>query len=335
MQAFDRLWENKNPTVWTLDFPEAEKQRLLEFLPTDDRFIVPPTSDLLGHIDEQGETNTPVDMFVEPERPRMTPEEVRDLVWSFIARAPQMQNGLRLGEVTSTVKPWPHQIRSFVRMWDSWPFRLLEASEVGLGKTVIAGLIIRQAWLAKRARRILLLVPKAVINQWQARMRLYAALLVTMFLGGLWHGAAWTFVAWGVLHGLFLCIERPLRERFGDRPWASHGAVQFSLALLTFVLVSITWVFFRAADFPSAGRILASMSGMLPTKALVLSHLDILKAGGVMGTLLAAHWGMRNMTIEGVAARTPWWLLAVLWSFMLASLFITNGSGNAFIYFQF
>jgi hypothetical protein len=73
--------------------------------------------------------------------------------------------------VTSTVTPWPHQVRAFRRLYDNWPPKLLIADEVGLGKTVEAGLLLRQAWLARRARRTLILAPKNVCSQWQIELR--------------------------------------------------------------------------------------------------------------------------------------------------------------------
>src|SRR5690349_6607899 len=78
--------------------------------------------------------------------------------------------------------------------------------------------------------------------------RTYFALLATMLLGGLWHGASWTFVAWGGLHGIYLAAERRLRAHFaGYRP----GPIALlALGLLTWTLVNITWVFFRAKGFP-------------------------------------------------------------------------------------
>ncbi len=79
--------------------------------------------------------------------------------------------GARVGEATAAVIPWPHQVRAFERLYFRWPPRLLIADEVGLGKTIQAGLLLRQAWLAGRARRILILAPKAVLRQWQIELR--------------------------------------------------------------------------------------------------------------------------------------------------------------------
>src|SRR3954468_20334340 len=74
-------------------------------------------------------------------------------------------------------------------------------------------------------------------------------LMIVMFIGGLWHGAAWTFVVWGVIHGLDLVIERIVRRLAGDAPWTQAIPVKLALGLLTYTAVLITWVFFRATDF--------------------------------------------------------------------------------------
>ena len=98
--------------------------------------------------------------------------DLRSRVWAFIARAPSLPNGgIRVGEATAAVTPWPHQIKAFERLYGHWPPRLLIADEVGLGKTIQAGLLLRQAWLSGRAKRILILAPKAVLGQWQIELR--------------------------------------------------------------------------------------------------------------------------------------------------------------------
>lgn len=106
--------------------------------------------------------------------PAMQPpgaEETRKQVWNVIWGAPQLPGGERIAEATSAVTPWPHQVRAFERMLGHWPPRLLIADEVGLGKTVEAGMLLRYAWLSGRAKRILVLAPKAVMSQWQLELR--------------------------------------------------------------------------------------------------------------------------------------------------------------------
>jgi SNF2 family DNA or RNA helicase len=109
----------------------------------------------------------------EPDERKSTPqttsiEERRKAVWQVIWSAPRQPGGERIAEATSAVTPWPHQVLTFQRMLDHWPPRLLIADEVGLGKTIEAGLVLRYAWLSGRAQRILIMAPKAVMTQWQA-----------------------------------------------------------------------------------------------------------------------------------------------------------------------
>lgn len=88
--------------------------------------------------------------------------------------------------------------------------------------------------------------------------RRYLNLIVTMLLGGLWHGASWTFVIWGLLHGLYLTINHGIRHIFGER---SHAAMRGPGAVITFIAVVIGWVFFRAKSVASAEAILGAMVG--------------------------------------------------------------------------
>lgn len=94
--------------------------------------------------------------------------------------------------------------------------------------------------------------------------RRYLNVLVTMLLGGLWHGASWTFVAWGGLHGVFLVVNqmwRARRARRGAPPAAGRLAAALSVAL-TFALVVVAWVIFRSPDFATARIMLEGMAGL-------------------------------------------------------------------------
>ena len=93
--------------------------------------------------------------------------------------------------------------------------------------------------------------------------RRYINLLATMLIGGLWHGAAWTFVAWGGLHGCYLVFNHGwhgLRHRLGWKPGAGAGP-PWAGRLLTFGVVLMTWVFFRAESFHAAKVIFEGMWG--------------------------------------------------------------------------
>jgi D-alanyl-lipoteichoic acid acyltransferase DltB (MBOAT superfamily) len=91
----------------------------------------------------------------------------------------------------------------------------------------------------------------------------YTNLMVTMVLGGLWHGAGWTFLVWGALHGFYLLVNhawRGLKARWG---WGDGGlAAHLAGGALTFLAVVVAWVFFRADSMGSAWSMLSSMAGL-------------------------------------------------------------------------
>lgn len=160
-------------------------------------------------------------------------------------------------------------------------------------------------------------------------------LMIVMFIGGLWHGAAWTFVVWGLLHGFCLVLERVLRAIFRDAAWTQTLGVQLILGLFTYTAVCFAWVFFRATEFTTAARLVLAMTGLFPRGDAILPTREIVQVALVTVGLLGAHWLLRNTTMEAVVARTPRWLLAGTWSLMIFGITLTQGNGNAFIYFQF
>lgn len=166
-------------------------------------------------------------------------------------------------------------------------------------------------------------------------LRTYANLMTTMLLGGLWHGASWTFVVWGGLHGAYLAAERWLAARFGQSTFWQRWLPRVFLGLLTYFLINITWVFFRAQDFPTAWRMLDTMLTFELEGKKVLPTIDIVQVTAVTIAMLAAHGLMRNRSLHEVAERAPRWLLGAVWGAMLWLILITQGASNAFIYFQF
>ncbi len=160
-------------------------------------------------------------------------------------------------------------------------------------------------------------------------------LVIVMFLGGLWHGAAWTFVVWGLIHGGLLVVEHVARAIVKDAAWASTLVARLTLGLATYAAVCFAWVFFRAADFASASRLLHAMVGLLPAGSPLLTSQALIQVAVVTAGLLLAHWQLRDTSLEAVVTRMPRWLLTTLWSAMLGAIILTQGQGNAFIYFQF
>ena len=160
-----------------------------------------------------------------------------------------------------------------------------------------------------------------------------------MFLGGLWHGANWVFVIWGVLHGCYLILERPLTpclQRAATRlrlpPW-----VRTALAMLSvFVLTCFAWIFFRAPDIAVAAVIidkLFDVSGYTVTSGLVSAPL-VLTVGMVavvLGVDMASKiapitaWYERHLVLRCAG------ILAMFQTILLFGAF----TGARFIYFQF
>jgi D-alanyl-lipoteichoic acid acyltransferase DltB (MBOAT superfamily) len=92
-------------------------------------------------------------------------------------------------------------------------------------------------------------------------LRKYFNLFITMLIGGIWHGAGWTFVIWGALHGLYLTIHHAWRDRIG-KPQEPPSAVKiFAARGATFLFIVVAWIFFRADGFMAAKSLLVSMTG--------------------------------------------------------------------------
>ncbi len=206
LDGFARLWEDRSRGAKVFDFPEAAKRKLLEYLPRDDR----PVSPAMRH--ERRER--------EEARYRLTAEEFRRCVWTFLQAGAALPNGLRSGEATSAVTPWPHQVKTYARFVEQWPCRLLIADEVGLGKTITAGLIVRQALLSGKAKRVLILTPKSVQVQWQNE--LYEKFNQNV---PIYDGAS---LRWREAYGRSEPVEKPV----GRREWQQERVVLASSFLM-------------------------------------------------------------------------------------------------------
>ncbi len=151
--------------------------------------------------------------------------------------------------------------------------------------------------------------------------------MVAMLLGGLWHGASWTFVAWGVYHGGLLALERLVRGRREPT-----GPVRIPLAILTFLLVTLGWVLFRAGTMERAafifGQMFSHSSGEMIWTAWQMRL-------GLLALLLglAEEYG-NALTRLGEA---PAWVRAAAAVLVLLAieLFTASESAIPFVYFQF
>ena len=161
------------------------------------------------------------------------------------------------------------------------------------------------------------------------RLMTYRNLMLTMLLGGLWHGANWNFVIWGAFHGGILSIERLLGlAKPRERGWTPGDVPR---AILTFVLVCIGWVFFRAAGVHDAmlviGRMLHVPRGRWPIEPALMVLTGI--------SLLAALWEEQRPLL-GWVRRAPAWAVAGCLGTILFVAEVFGVDGNIpFVYFQF
>ena len=164
-------------------------------------------------------------------------------------------------------------------------------------------------------------------------------LMLTMLLGGLWHGASWTFVAWGALHGAYLVVQRfvaPIYQRAVRALRVPAFASNAFLILLVFHLTCFGWIFFRASSFANAWQVL---SGIASFHGAHLADIDnrgrILKCVVMIGVLLLFEAAAFLPRREETVVTRPAFRLAFIATCVWVVLIFGSFSGNNFIYFQF
>ena len=163
-----------------------------------------------------------------------------------------------------------------------------------------------------------------------AETRVLANLLLTFLLGGLWHGAAWTFVCWGALHGLGLCAVRLWRGTGRTLPAPVAWAV-------TFLFVVVTWVFFRAHSLGDAWAIVRAMAGLSSSadwasvRALVAGNAAAASALAA-GMLVVFQRSNSNALVRSFAGS---WMTAVAAAAALTLAVLQLSTVAPFLYFNF
>ena len=161
----------------------------------------------------------------------------------------------------------------------------------------------------------------------------YRNLMLTMLLGGLWHGAAWTFVVWGGLHGLYLIAHRQVRHITRKSPTDPFEWSDLLPALATFSLVNLTWIFFRAETFSQAFNYLQGLLTLRPG-GLVLRDVALLLV--VAAISFALDLTQRNMHSHTALQQLPAVVRGLTYGSMaLAVILWSGGTPVPFIYFQF
>ncbi|VGO21653.1 MBOAT family O-acyltransferase [Pontiella sulfatireligans] len=214
--------------------------------------------------------------------------------------------GLMLGFVFPKNFDSPYHSKSITEFWRRWHISL-------------------SSWL-----RDYLYVPLG--GNRKGPTRTYINLMLVMLLGGLWHGASWNFVIWGGIHGVMLSMER-----MHGKSGLNTSVPPVMRLLFTYLIVLITWVFFRAVDLPAAMAYCKSMLGQQDVQAGSSLIQGIIYQPYYLGSLLLAAvvtWA-GVQTWDFTRRLTSAKLLIVFGLFVLSLLVLTTQSYNPFIYFIF
>lgn len=162
-------------------------------------------------------------------------------------------------------------------------------------------------------------------------------LLITMTLGGLWHGASWNFVLWGVLHGLLLIGHRAFRQLCEGRPLVtrvleSWPGTAFRVGF-TCLCVCLCWVFFRAQTLPEA---VAFLSGLVRSEGTLNEPMPLVGFALAVFLVVAGHALAQGDLWRKIAERLPAPVLGACYAVLLSfTLLLAPPTGKTFIYFQF
>jgi alginate O-acetyltransferase complex protein AlgI len=164
------------------------------------------------------------------------------------------------------------------------------------------------------------------------RLKTYRNLLLTMLLGGIWHGAGWKFVAWGALHGGGLAGERLIEPWLGRH--SQHWVARIIATVIVFHFVCLAWIFFRAEDFDVARLYIAGFgSGWNEGLRQTSPFMVVLIAIGMAGQFTPAALFERTAAALG---RVPAWGIGITAGVAVAALNALGPEGVApFIYFRF
>lgn len=193
---------------------------------------------------------------------------------------------------------YPYISRSFTEFWQRWHISL-------------------STWL-----REYLYIPLG--GNRKGNVRTYVNLFIVMFLGGLWHGAAWSYAVWGSFHGLALAVER-----FGKQ-WIrlpKHPLVGVVQAILVFSFVTLAWLLFKLPEFSQVTAYLGAMvHGRGETKYWLVAHVLTYS----IPVMLYYAWHLLKQRWHRVSRYE-----FILLGFMIVAIILDSGTTGAFIYFQF
>ncbi len=171
------------------------------------------------------------------------------------------------------------------------------------------------------------------------KLATYKNNMLTMLLGGLWHGANWTFVFWGFLHGMYLIGQRQLGKPFGSM----MNGLRFPKGLkigvniaLTYFFTCLAWVFFRSPNFATAMDVITGIADLEGFGFVnVMNKFTVMKGVLLIGILLVIEVSDLRMRWNSLAFRNPLFRIAAYAVLLLLIAFFGSFGSGAFIYFQF
>ena len=167
----------------------------------------------------------------------------------------------------------------------------------------------------------------------------YMNLMVTMLLGGLWHGAGWAFIFWGFLHGSYLVVQRFLSKPFGSlmRGLRMPKWMQIGINVaIVYALTSLAWIFFRSPDFETAMSVISGIANTSTfTFGSVINKFDVLTGGFLIALLLSVELSDLRLNFSQLSLKSPAFRVVSFALLLLAIAFFGTFDSNAFIYFQF
>jgi D-alanyl-lipoteichoic acid acyltransferase DltB (MBOAT superfamily) len=171
--------------------------------------------------------------------------------------------------------------------------------------------------------------------------RLVAGLAAAFLLSGLWHGAAWTFVIWGALHGVYVIVQKLAEPAFERqswwKKWTASRAGGIAAVVFTFLLVDFAWIFFRAPDLAVALHACDAYiaPGSWVSLGEVLRDADLRLALVLVAVLESLQLAHRHGATAWLSEKPFWLRWIAIWTLLLSIVLLGKFGHEQFLYFQF
>jgi len=166
----------------------------------------------------------------------------------------------------------------------------------------------------------------------RSKAMVYVNLILTMVIGGLWHGAAWTFVIWGALHGVGLAVVRGWQTYRKGAPKAA-GVWRYVNIFATFHFVVFAWIFFRAPDVATAWEVLGRIGSLSVSAANLSGSFALILAIGILAHYVPKKWYELSL---GFFVRAPFYAQAAALALLVVGLqYVAQTGATPFIYNKF